>query len=157
MTTSPGSPSGGPGLLSLFRAVMKRERDAMLWPMTEPSSVPPGWYPDPNDGRIERWWNGTAWTEPTRALPPNVPAAAELRAASNGWATTSVVLSALSLVVNPFLLLSILGVIFGAVGLARSGSLGTGRTVAIVGLALGLVVLVGSVLFLQRSLTTSGF
>ena len=23
---------------------------------------PPGWYPDPNAG-MQRWWDGTAWTE----------------------------------------------------------------------------------------------
>ncbi|MGX1563967.1 DUF2510 domain-containing protein, partial [Streptomyces sp. NPDC055509] len=24
---------------------------------------PPGWYPDPHGPHLERWWDGTAWTE----------------------------------------------------------------------------------------------
>lgn len=41
-------------------------------------TTPPGWYPDPGDpvghASRERWWNGSAWTEHTRAAaPPSVP------------------------------------------------------------------------------------
>lgn len=25
---------------------------------------PPGWYPNPDGGRLERWWDGEAWDEP---------------------------------------------------------------------------------------------
>src|SRR5918996_4820521 len=32
---------------------------------------PPGWYPDPHAPHLERWWDGTAWTEHRRA--PEVP------------------------------------------------------------------------------------
>ncbi|GHA36735.1 membrane protein [Streptomyces purpurascens] len=28
---------------------------------------PPGWYPDPHGPHLERWWDGTAWTEHRRA------------------------------------------------------------------------------------------
>lgn len=38
--------------------------------MTSPT---PGWYADPNDRSIDRWWNGTEWTDPTRARPPEEP------------------------------------------------------------------------------------
>lgn len=33
---------------------------------------PPSWYPDPADSRIQRWWDGSRWTEHTRggAAPP---------------------------------------------------------------------------------------
>ncbi|WP_030243909.1 MULTISPECIES: DUF2510 domain-containing protein [unclassified Streptomyces] len=27
---------------------------------------PPGWYPDPHGPHLERWWDGTAWTEHRR-------------------------------------------------------------------------------------------
>ncbi|AZM63242.1 DUF2510 domain-containing protein [Streptomyces sp. WAC 01438] len=34
---------------------------------------PPGWYRDPHAPHLERWWDGTAWTEHRR--PPEAPAA----------------------------------------------------------------------------------
>jgi hypothetical protein len=33
-----------------------------------PPSVPAGWYPDPRGARLQRYWNGTAWTEHTAPL-----------------------------------------------------------------------------------------
>ncbi|MEV0637256.1 DUF2510 domain-containing protein [Streptomyces sp. NPDC050619] len=33
---------------------------------------PPGWYPDPHAPHLERWWDGTAWTDHRRA--PEAPA-----------------------------------------------------------------------------------
>lgn len=40
---------------------------------------PPGWYRDPHAPHLERWWDGTAWTEHRRApgappVPPGPPA-----------------------------------------------------------------------------------
>ncbi|MFP3990180.1 DUF2510 domain-containing protein [Streptomyces sp. E11-3] len=29
-------------------------------------TTPPGWYPDPSVPSLERWWDGTTWTEHTR-------------------------------------------------------------------------------------------
>lgn len=29
------------------------------------STTPPGWYPDPNNAALQRWWDGTTWTEHT--------------------------------------------------------------------------------------------
>ena len=38
-------------------------------------SAPPGWYPDPVDPRVPRWWDGTAWAvTPDRGAGPS-PAA----------------------------------------------------------------------------------
>ncbi|MFG3656285.1 DUF2510 domain-containing protein [Streptomyces sp. NPDC047706] len=43
-------------------------------------SPPPGWYRDPSDPHVERWWDGTAWTGHRRAYglsgrpSPNGPA-----------------------------------------------------------------------------------
>lgn len=40
-----------------------------------PSGLPPmGWYPDPADARLERYWDGMQWTRNTR-LPPAGPGA----------------------------------------------------------------------------------
>jgi hypothetical protein len=33
-----------------------------------PPSVPASWYPDPNNGKIQRYWDGTRWTEHTAPL-----------------------------------------------------------------------------------------
>lgn len=30
-----------------------------------PPSVPAAWYPDPDNARIQRYWDGTRWTEQT--------------------------------------------------------------------------------------------
>ncbi|MFE7167726.1 DUF2510 domain-containing protein [Streptomyces sp. NPDC057616] len=40
-------------------------------------SPPPGWYPDPSAPHLQRWWDGTAWTEHRSAatVPVRQPAA----------------------------------------------------------------------------------
>lgn len=40
------------------------------------SDAQPGWYPDPQDARGERWWDGRAWTDQLRpaTTPPPPPA-----------------------------------------------------------------------------------
>src|SRR3954467_5301172 len=35
--------------------------------------VAPGWYPDPWRARGQRWWDGTAWTDPTAGAHPIAP------------------------------------------------------------------------------------
>ncbi|MEU1620430.1 DUF2510 domain-containing protein [Streptomyces sp. NPDC005722] len=41
-------------------------------------TTPPGWYPEPgqtgNGPALERWWDGTEWTEYTRTAQPPAPA-----------------------------------------------------------------------------------
>ncbi len=37
------------------------------------SNTPPGWYPDPEPGIGERWWDGSKWTNQTRNGPAAVP------------------------------------------------------------------------------------
>ena len=36
--------------------------------MTTDNSMPAGWYPSPNGGASETYWDGTAWTEQVRAV-----------------------------------------------------------------------------------------
>ncbi len=42
------------------------------------TTTPPGWYPEPghtgNAPAMERWWDGSAWTEYTRTAPAPAPA-----------------------------------------------------------------------------------
>ncbi|MET9439629.1 DUF2510 domain-containing protein [Streptomyces sp. NPDC006610] len=39
-------------------------------------TTPPGWYRDPHAPHVERWWDGTAWTEHRRPPEPAPPAPA---------------------------------------------------------------------------------
>ena len=32
-------------------------------PVVEQPPTPAGWYPDPDDASVQRWWSGTEWTE----------------------------------------------------------------------------------------------
>jgi hypothetical protein len=34
-----------------------------------PTLPPPGWFPDPWDGRRIRWWSGVDWSDRTEASP----------------------------------------------------------------------------------------
>jgi len=34
----------------------------------ESEHVPAGWYPDPDEFEVERYWNGQTWTERVRAV-----------------------------------------------------------------------------------------
>ena len=112
----------------------------------------PGWYPDPSGAPDERWWDGAAWsahTRPvsplTRPLPPTV-----LR---NTPATAGLVLGALALLVNTFLVVSLAAFVLSALGLVRAGRLVSagyapvGRGRAIVGIVLSLLGGAGTVLF----------
>ncbi|TWD19494.1 uncharacterized protein DUF2510 [Streptomyces sp. T12] len=52
---------------------------------------PPGWYRDPHAPHLERWWDGTAWTEHRRtpaAAAPQVPQAQTPAAGGGGPAGT---------------------------------------------------------------------
>ncbi|WP_108718858.1 DUF2510 domain-containing protein [Miniimonas sp. S16] len=52
----------------------------------------PNWYPDPTDARIQRWWDGTQWTEHTRAATAaQSGAAAESAAAQTAVAQTAAI------------------------------------------------------------------
>lgn len=101
------------------------------------SDLPPaGWYADPENPGNERWWNGSTWSDDRRAVqtataappPPYVaPGPVYIAAApaptKNGMATAGLVLALVSLLINPVSILSILGIVFGAVGYGRSKSI----------------------------------
>lgn len=40
-----------------------------------PFGSPPGWYPDPGGQTLQRWWNGTTWTNATCLFPRAATAA----------------------------------------------------------------------------------
>ncbi|MFF1450912.1 DUF2510 domain-containing protein [Streptomyces sp. NPDC058274] len=45
---------------------------------------PPGWYRDPSYPLVERWWDGTAWTEHRRQPEAPAPAVAQPQPAGSG-------------------------------------------------------------------------
>jgi hypothetical protein len=46
-------------------------------------SVPPGWYADPGDPRMVRWWDGVAWTAHVQPALPSAPVVAQPTATSS--------------------------------------------------------------------------
>lgn len=54
--------------------------------MSTPNAASPGWYPDPNDTRQQRWWDGGQWT--THVAPPQTATQSALAApAGTDWRT----------------------------------------------------------------------
>lgn len=46
--------------------VMKAQRATAFAMPPAPTGPPPGWYADPNGAPVQRWWDGTRWTEHTQ-------------------------------------------------------------------------------------------
>ncbi|MEV1085957.1 DUF2510 domain-containing protein [Streptomyces sp. NPDC050211] len=85
---------------------------------------PPGWYRDPSGPHLERWWDGTAWTEHRRApeIPaPSVPAVPSAGGASGRAKAIAVTSAAVVLVV---------AIVVGAVVLGRDDSGGGSDPIA---------------------------
>jgi nitrate reductase gamma subunit len=104
---------------------------------TEPP--PAGYYPDPQNPAVERWWDGTAWAESPEMPAVNVAPVVEEPVGpprNNQFAMASLVLS-ISWV---FFVGSILGVIFGHLAMQQireSEGREVGRGNAMVGLIVG--------------------
>ena len=57
-----------------------------------PNPTPPGWYADPRDNRMVRWWDGTQWTEhqqPMQPAPANQSPPQQNRGFSQGYGDQS--------------------------------------------------------------------
>lgn len=131
----------------------------------------PGWYSDPQDASQSRWWDGSVWTEHQKLAEPvvspqpqpYVPSASSIREPvlsvysgdkdkeirrNNSMAYTGLVLALVALLINPFAILSILGIVFSAIGLAKSydherdGAKTHGRGTAVWGIIVGIVGLI---------------
>ena len=47
-------------------------------------AIPTGWYPDPTDPSLERWWDGFSWTDQVRRLAVPNPMAPAAQTATSG-------------------------------------------------------------------------
>lgn len=114
----------------------------------ETQPPPAGYYPDPQNPAVERWWDGAAWAASPEMPPVNVSPAAVSPVAdvsvesprNNQFALASLVLS-ISWV---FFIGSILGVIFGHLAMQQireSDGREVGRTNAMIGLVVGYAAL----------------
>lgn len=102
--------------------------------VTDPSSAMPAanWYPDNADPHLQRWWDGQQWTVHTAprfaaaapaAYAPNPTygyASPGVKPAVNAIATRGMVFSLIGVVINPFFVLTICGIVWGIIGLTRA-------------------------------------
>ena len=70
----------------------------------------PGWYPDPTNGKQDRWWDGTQWTDQVQDLLPrtHVRAKAAMVAVTKAVviAATTIVLAGASFIVLMLVLIA---------------------------------------------------
>lgn len=125
----------------------------------------PGWYPDPEGGAGQRWWNGAGWSDSRRggsaataATPPTPsiiysadnpapqrpdPGTAPVRAVwtvkpqVNSNATIGLAMGIIALFMNLFYLLGVVAIVFSALGIVRARKLrAQGAPRTLMGLAL---------------------
>lgn len=129
--------------------------------------IPPGWYPDNADPSMQRWWDGTAWTThtaasvATHAQSAGVASAPYLAAAApavNSMATRGMVYSLIGLVLNPFAMMSIGGLVLGIRALRRAPQFAVTaarRGQAIAAIVVGSFGTVATILLLIAAITTA--
>jgi hypothetical protein len=128
-----------------------------------------GWFPDPQDARRLRWWDGRTWGAATRApaaaadpvtpivVAPVGPSFSVQTAAirTDAWASgtagdrrlcvftvLAVLLAVVSVVANPWGLAGLLAVACGVIGIVRPGAVGAWAVLARSASASALVVAV---------------
>ena len=117
----------------------RTRRDGNLRAVRQTEPPPAGFYPDPRNPAVERWWDGAAWASSPEMPPVNVSPVVEVPVGpprNNQFAVASMVL-AISWV---FFIGSILGVIFGHLAMQQireSDGREIGRGNAMIGLIVG--------------------
>lgn len=117
------------------------------------SGVGQGWYRDPEGRPLDRYWDGTVWTEQTRPMSsgyqnnfaaPPIPVANK-----NGTGTAALVLGILGVTILPFIG-PILAIIFGGMGISNvNRGTATNKGAAMSGLILGIVGLLFGLIYLS--------
>jgi hypothetical protein len=130
-------------------------------PTNRPHRYAPGWYADPSDPAVSRWWDGQSWGNETQSHnwkgnpndpPSNVATSGGLpyggqstqSDTGNGFSIAGIILGAVAFLFVP-ILLGPAGLILGAVGKSRSERLAIPALIVsacglILGMLLGLVV-----------------
>ena len=128
----------------------------------------PGWYPDPDGGGRERWWDGVSWSDTRRGAnsttaspvaPAIPPAAYSAKHRALPWESTSVnqvwlrinrfaiiglILGFLSVTVQTKLSLPLFAILVSVIGLIKlrqfrdAGPIWNGLIFSIIGLVLGI-------------------
>src|SRR5829696_3716323 len=96
-----------------------------------PGDVAPGWYPDPGRPGVQRWWDGSAWSEHSAPLPQPV-----FVGETDGYAVASLISGVVGVPIVPI----VLG-FMARNRIAESGGLKTGNGLAIAGIVIGFVQL----------------
>ena len=124
------------------------------------SAPPAGWYPDPQNPYLQRWWNGSAWTEVSSVGQSSPPARGGVQTAEpehvakkNSAAMWGFVLSLVSIPVwalgSWVSILAAAGAIaLGVVGIARAKSAGKGFGLALAAVIIGGVQGLGGIAIL---------
>jgi hypothetical protein len=130
-------------------------------PTNRPHRYAPGWYADPSNPTVSRWWDGQSWGNQTHSHkwdgnlndpPSNVATSGGLpygghsthSGTGNGFSIVAIVLGAVAFLFFP-ILLGPAGMILGAVGKSRNERLAIPAMIIsacglVVGMVLGLVV-----------------
>jgi Protein of unknown function (DUF2510) len=130
---------------------------------------PAGWYPDPQNPYLQRWWNGSAWTEdasPIHVVPDATEAATVVddgpTAARNRIAVWGFVLALVSLpvwILSPYVSIDIAvaALVLGIIGLRRAKVRGKGFGLALAAVIIGAFqALGGFVILVTMQLTGLG-
>lgn len=113
-------------------------------------SSAPGWYPDPQNARLLRYWDGRGWTPhtqpPARAQPPVGPVPATAAAAlPRGTAIAALVLGILSVPLFTLWMFQVGAIVLGWIALSRiQGGRESGTVMAIAGIGLGALSLLAA-------------
>ena len=118
-------------------------------------SIPAGWYVDRSDASIRRWWDGSQWTAHTTTAAGLATGGVTGAPAVNSLATRGLAYSLIALVINPFLMMSIGGLVNGIRALrrvpqfpveaARRGSAIAAIVIGSAGTALGILLVVAAI------------
>ncbi|WP_230674201.1 DUF2510 domain-containing protein [Rathayibacter sp. Leaf248] len=103
----------------------------------------PGWYRDPMQPKIQRYWNGTTWTPRTAPVPPSNlrnPVATAAMAlgitGALGWLLFALIMRFLPLLLLPVPLVSLVALVLGIIGVVKGRRRdGVGVRRALVGFA----------------------